>query len=70
MLSLSRRSLPDIAGPALLAARGPRRRPTTGARWSEQMQYYYPMFADTPRFDYRRPYLSTEGNVLRGLRRR
>jgi mannosyl-oligosaccharide alpha-1,2-mannosidase len=38
--------------------------------WSEQMKYYYLMFSNTPRFDYRRPYLSTEGNVLRGLRRR
>lgn len=37
--------------------------------WSEQMKYYYLIFADTPRFDYRRPYLSTEGNVLRGFRR-
>jgi mannosyl-oligosaccharide alpha-1,2-mannosidase len=37
--------------------------------WSEQMKYYYLMFANTPRFDYRRPYLSTEGNVLRGFRR-
>ena len=37
--------------------------------WSEQMKYYYLIFSDTPRFDYRRPYLSTEGNVLRGFRR-
>ena len=35
----------------------------------EQMKYYYLIFADTPRADYRRLYLSTEGNVLRGLRR-
>jgi mannosyl-oligosaccharide alpha-1,2-mannosidase len=41
-----------------------------GYWWSEQMKYYYLIFSDTPRFDYRRPYLSTEGNVLRGLRRR
>ena len=40
-----------------------------GYWWSEQMKYYYLIFADTPRFDYRRLYLSTEGNVLRGLRR-
>jgi mannosyl-oligosaccharide alpha-1,2-mannosidase len=33
------------------------------------MKYYYLIFADTPRVDYRRIYLSTEGNVLRGLRR-
>jgi mannosyl-oligosaccharide alpha-1,2-mannosidase len=37
--------------------------------WSEQMKYYYLIFSDTPRFDYRRPYLSTEGNVLRGFKR-
>ena len=40
-----------------------------GYWWSEQMKYYYLMFADTRRVDYRRLYLSTEGNVLRGLRR-
>jgi mannosyl-oligosaccharide alpha-1,2-mannosidase len=37
-----------------------------GYWWSEQMKYYYLIFADTPRVDYRRLYLSTEGNVLRG----
>ncbi len=40
-----------------------------GYWWSEQMKYYYLIFADTPRFDYRRNYLSTEGNVLLGFRR-
>jgi len=40
-----------------------------GYWWSEQMKYYYLMFAATPRFDYRRGYLTTEGNVLRGFRR-
>ena len=40
-----------------------------GYWWSEQMKYYYLIFADTPRVDYSRLYLSTEGNVLRGLRR-
>ena len=40
-----------------------------GYWWSEQMKYYYLIFSDTPRFDYRRAYLSTEGNVLRGFRR-
>jgi len=40
-----------------------------GYWWSEQMKYYYLMFASPPRVDYRRLYLSTEGNVLRGLRR-
>lgn len=37
--------------------------------WSEQMKYYYLAFADTARVDYRRLYLTTEGNVLRGFRR-
>jgi len=41
-----------------------------GYWWSEQMKYYYLIFADTPRVDYRRLYLTTEGNALRGLRRR
>jgi len=41
-----------------------------GYWWSEQMKYYYLLFSDTPRFDYRRNYLSTEGNVLLGLRPR
>jgi mannosyl-oligosaccharide alpha-1,2-mannosidase len=40
-----------------------------GYWWTEQMKYYYLMFADAPRVDYRRLYLTTEGNVLRGLRR-
>ena len=40
-----------------------------GYWWSEQMKYYYLIFANTPRVDYRKLYLSTEGNVLRGLRR-
>ncbi len=39
-----------------------------GYWWSEQMKYYYLLFADTPRFDYARNCLSTEGNVLQGLR--
>ena len=39
-----------------------------GYWWSEQMKYYYLLFADTPRFDYRRNYLTTEGNILLGLR--
>jgi mannosyl-oligosaccharide alpha-1,2-mannosidase len=41
-----------------------------GYWWSEQMKYYYLIFADCPRFDYRRGALTTEGNVLRGMRRR
>ena len=40
-----------------------------GYWWSEQMKYYYLLFSDTPRFDYQRNYLSTEGNVLIGFRR-
>jgi mannosyl-oligosaccharide alpha-1,2-mannosidase len=36
--------------------------------WSEQMKYYYLLFSDTSRFDYRDNYLSTEGNVLRGFK--
>jgi mannosyl-oligosaccharide alpha-1,2-mannosidase len=40
-----------------------------GYWWSEQMKYYWLLFSDTKRFDYRSNYLSTEGNVLRGLRR-
>jgi len=39
-----------------------------GYWWSEQMKYYYLMFADCPRFAYSDNYLSTEGNVLKGLR--
>jgi mannosyl-oligosaccharide alpha-1,2-mannosidase len=41
-----------------------------GYWWSEQMKYYYLIFADTPRLDYRKLYLSTEGNILRGVRGR
>lgn len=40
-----------------------------GYWWSEQMKYYWLLFSDTNRFDYRDNYLSTEGNVLRGLKR-
>jgi Glycosyl hydrolase family 47 len=43
---------------------------TSGYWWSEQMKYWYLMFSGTDRFNYRRNYLSTEGNVFRGLRRR
>ena len=41
-----------------------------GYWWSEQMKYYWLIFSDTARFDYSDNYLSTEGNVLRGLRLR
>ncbi|RKT85733.1 mannosyl-oligosaccharide alpha-1,2-mannosidase [Saccharopolyspora antimicrobica] len=40
-----------------------------GYWWSEQMKYYWLLFSDTPRFDYRDNYLSTEANLLRGARR-
>ncbi|MBE7217543.1 MAG: glycoside hydrolase family 47 protein [Caulobacteraceae bacterium] len=40
-----------------------------GYWWSEQMKYYWLLFSDTPRFDYRRNYLSTEGDVLQGFNR-
>ena len=40
-----------------------------GYWWSEQMKYYYLLFSDTKRFDYKDNYLSTEGNVLKGFRR-
>jgi len=40
-----------------------------GYWWSEQMKYYWLLFSDTPRFDYAKNYLSTEGNVLLGFRR-
>ncbi|MER7010052.1 glycoside hydrolase family 47 protein [Saccharopolyspora sp. NPDC000359] len=40
-----------------------------GYWWSEQMKYYWLLFSDTPRFDYRDHYLSTEANLLRGARR-
>ena len=40
-----------------------------GYWWSEQMKYYYLLFSDTPRFNYSKNYLTTEGNVLLGFRR-
>ena len=39
-----------------------------GYWWSEQMKYYYLLFSDTPRFDYARNVITTEGNVLLGFR--
>ena len=39
-----------------------------GYWWSEQMKYYYLLFADCGRFDYKKNYLSTEGNVFVGLK--
>jgi mannosyl-oligosaccharide alpha-1,2-mannosidase len=40
-----------------------------GYWWSEQLKYYWLLFGDARRFDYRDNYLSTEGNVFRGARR-
>jgi mannosyl-oligosaccharide alpha-1,2-mannosidase len=40
-----------------------------GYWWSEQMKYYWLLFSDTPRWDYRTGYLSTEGDILQGFRR-
>ncbi len=39
-----------------------------GYWWSEQMKYYYLLFSDTNRFNYKNNYLSTEGNILLGWR--
>jgi mannosyl-oligosaccharide alpha-1,2-mannosidase len=39
-----------------------------GYWWAEQMKYYWLLFSDSDRFDYRRNYLSTEGKVLDGLK--
>jgi hypothetical protein len=41
---------------------------TSGYWYSENVKYYWLMFARAPRFDYGRNYLSTEGNIFRGLR--
>jgi Glycosyl hydrolase family 47 len=41
---------------------------TSGYWYSENMKYYWLMFARARRFDYRHNYLSTEGNIFRGLR--
>jgi mannosyl-oligosaccharide alpha-1,2-mannosidase len=39
-----------------------------GYWWSEQMKYYWLLFSNTDRFDYKTNYLSTEGNVFVGLK--
>ena len=39
-----------------------------GYWWSEQMKYYWLLFSNTDRFDYKTNYLSTEGNILLGLK--
>ena len=42
----------------------------TPAYWfSENMKYFYLLFAHAPRFDYKSNCLSTEGKVFLGLRR-
>ncbi len=42
---------------------------TPGYWWSEQLKYYWLVFAQARRFDYANNYLSTEGNIFRGARR-
>jgi len=37
--------------------------------WAEQMKYYYLLFSDSRRVDYRQLVLSTQGKVLRGFKR-
>ncbi|MGW7378160.1 glycoside hydrolase family 47 protein [Streptomyces sp. NPDC054794] len=39
---------------------------TPGYWYSENMKYFYLLWAGAPRFDYTTNYLTTEGNVLRG----
>jgi mannosyl-oligosaccharide alpha-1,2-mannosidase len=39
-----------------------------GYWWSEQIKYYWLIFANAQRFDYANNYLSTEGNLFRGAR--
>jgi mannosyl-oligosaccharide alpha-1,2-mannosidase len=39
-----------------------------GYWWSEQMKYYWLLFSNTDRFDYKNNYLSTEGNVFVGFK--
>jgi len=43
---------------------------TPGYWFSESPKYYWLLFSNTERFDYERNLLTTEGKVLRGLRRR
>jgi mannosyl-oligosaccharide alpha-1,2-mannosidase len=40
-----------------------------GYWWSEQLKYYWLLFGQAKRFDYRDHYLSTEGNLLKGALR-
>jgi len=58
-----------FSGLADIAARPMRQDDSCPAYWwSEQMKYYWLLFSDTSRFDYKTNYLSTEGNVLLGLK--
>jgi mannosyl-oligosaccharide alpha-1,2-mannosidase len=41
---------------------------TPGYWYSENMKYFYLLWAGAPRFDYANNYLTTEGNVLRGIK--
>ncbi len=51
-----------------VTARGMQPGDLTPAYWfAENLKYLWLMFSGTPRFDYRRGLLSTEGKVLRGL---
>lgn len=42
---------------------------TPGYWYSENMKYFYLLWAAAPRFNYTTNYLTTEGNVLRGINR-
>jgi hypothetical protein len=42
---------------------------TPGYWYSENMKYFYLLWAGAPRFDYATNYLTTEANVLRGINR-
>jgi hypothetical protein len=42
---------------------------TPGYWYSENMKYFYLLWAGAPRFNYTANYLTTEGNVLRGINR-
>ena len=58
------RSLPADATPGIEWLQGD----LASAYWySENMKYYWLMFGRAQRFDYNNNYLTTEGDVLRGL---
>ena len=71
---LAMRDCQRVAGGYTVATdvttRGMRLGDLTPAYWfAENLKYLWLMFSGTPRFDYRTGVLSTEGKVLRGLRR-